>query len=265
VRIAVCWKWVSLDADLDPDARWSGVSPADEAALEVALTASDDVTLVTLGAADAEVGLRAGVAAGATRAVRVAADADLDAVTVASAVASAIGAVVADVDLVVCGDYSLDRGTGSFPAFLAAELGASQALGLVGVDTASTPIVGVRRLDGGRREILEIRTPAVVSVEGSVASLRRAPLARTLEAGRADVHVVPGPPGCGPDVSVHPFRPRPRTVAVPAGDTLDRVRAILDVGGDDIHADTVVLDSDAAAQRILAQLREWGYLGAEDG
>jgi len=79
------------------------------------------------------------------------------------------------------------------------------------------------------------------------------------------VHVVPGPPGCGPDVSVHPFRPRPRTVAVPAGDTLDRVRAILDVGGDDIHADTVVLDSDAAAQRILAQLREWGYLGAEDG
>ena len=31
----------------------------------------------------------------------------------------------------------------------------------------------VRRLDGGRRELLEVEAPAVVSVEGSVATLRR--------------------------------------------------------------------------------------------
>ncbi len=37
MRIAVCWKWVSLDRDHDDDERWSGVSAADEAALEVAL------------------------------------------------------------------------------------------------------------------------------------------------------------------------------------------------------------------------------------
>ena len=36
--------------------------------------------------------------------------------------------------LVLCGDLSADRGSGSVPAFLAAHLGAAQALGLVAVE-----------------------------------------------------------------------------------------------------------------------------------
>jgi hypothetical protein len=46
----------------------------------------------------------------------------------------------------------------------------------------------------------------------------------------------------------------------PAGDSLTRVRAILDIGGADAHAETVSLAPPDAARRILDQLHEWGYL-----
>jgi electron transfer flavoprotein beta subunit len=259
MKIAVCWKWVSLDADLDPDDRRSGVSLADEAALEVALRASDDVTLVMLGPHGADEALRAGVAAGASRAVRIDASTDLDGRVVASAIAS----VVRGVDVIVCGDYSLDRGTGSVPAFIAAELGAAQALGLVDIELDATPPRAVRRLDGGRREILGLVLPTVTSVEGAVASLRRASMSATLAAAKAPIEVVAGPTGHGAEFDAQPYRPRPRTIAAPTGDSLTRVREILDIGGGEVHADTVVLDPPDAAARIVEQLRDWGYLDDE--
>ncbi|MGE5210645.1 MAG: hypothetical protein ACM3MM_05230, partial [Acidobacteriota bacterium] len=61
MKIAVCWKWVSLDREREADRRWSGVSAADEAALEVALRIAEatgpdgtvDVTVICLGPAGA--------------------------------------------------------------------------------------------------------------------------------------------------------------------------------------------------------------------
>jgi electron transfer flavoprotein beta subunit len=270
MRIAVCWKWVSLDREREVDERWAGVSAADEAALELALAARDalaggaEVSVVALGPADADDVLRSALATGADAVRRIDASPELDSRTVAAALA----AEVAGTDLVVCGDYSIDRGTGSVPAFVAAELGWAQALGLVEVDVtraARPPLRCVRRLDGGRREILDVPLPAVVSVEGSVARLRRASLAATLAARTAPVTVVPGPHGRPPETEIHPYRPRPRSITPPVGDTLSRVRSILDVGGLESHAETVVLDPRDAARRILDQLREWGYLGEHAG
>lgn len=281
MKHAVCWKYVALgrptshaDPTDDPaaDPRWAGVSPADEAALQLALDFRDvldggrrdpnasTVTVVALGPAAADDALRSALAVGADRVVRVDAPTSTD----GRAVARALAAAVADADLVWCGDYSLDRGTGSVPAFLAAELGAAQALGLVSIDAPESdrPIRAVRRLDGGRREVLEVRPPAVVSVEGSVASLRRASLSQTLAARTAQIDVVPGPdPTESTTATVTPYRPRARVLDAPAGSTLDRVRSILDVGGGEApHAETVTLDPPAAAARILAELDEWGYL-----
>ena len=275
MKIAVCWKWVSLDRDHDLDERWAGVSAADEAALEIALSIRDvvrgdvvrgdvaggdaTVTVVGLGPADADDVLRTALAAGADDVRRIDASPELDSRTVATALAGQ----VADADLVVCGDYSIDRGTGSVPAFIAAERGIAQALGLVDIDVAtagSSSLRVVRRLDGGRRELLDVTLPAVVSVEGSVARLRRAPLAASLAARTTAITVIPGPHGRLPETEIHPYRPRPRTLTAPAGDTLSRVRAILDVGGLDSHAETVTLAPAEAAQRILDQLREWGYV-----
>lgn len=266
MNIAVCWKWVSLDREREADRRWSGVSAADEAALEVALTIAEHrpgatVTVICLGPASADDVLRDALAVGASAAIRVDASTELDSHVVAVALAGHLRGH----DLVLCGDYSLDRGTGSVPAFIAAELPSAQALGLLEVDpsaTSSEPLRVVRRLDGGRREILEVAPPAVLSVEGSAATLRRAPLAASLAARTAPIDVVRGPHGRLPEAEIHPYRPRARVLPAPAGGSLDRVRQILDVGGGDVHAELVTLDPTAAASKILDQLRDWGYLDA---
>jgi electron transfer flavoprotein beta subunit len=262
---------VSLDREREADRRWSGVSAADEAALEVALAIADehraagdhetvDVMVICLGPAGADDVLRDALAAGATSVVRVDSSTELDSRVVAVALAGQLG----DRDLVLCGDYSLDRGTGSVPAFLAGELSSAQALGLLEVRPAggapSSAFIVVRRLDGGRREILEVTAPAVLSVEGSAASLRRASLAASLAARAASIETVRGPHGRLPEAEIHPYRPRARVLAAPAGRPLDRVREILDVGGSDTHAELVALDPPAAAVKILDQLHDWGYL-----
>lgn len=273
MKIAVCWKWVSLDREREADRRWSGVSAADEAALELALTLADratdapsdasngessEVTVICLGPASADDVLRDAIAVGATVAMRVDASTELDSRVVAVALAEHLHGQ----DLVLCGDYSLDRGTGSVPAFLAGELSSAQALGLLEVDTdpTSDTLRVVRRLDGGRREILDVTAPAVLSVEGSVATLRRASLTASLAARTAPVEVVRGPHGRLPEAEIHPYRPRARVLPAPAGGSLDRVRQILDVGGGDVRAELVTLDPPAAAAKILDQLRDWGYL-----
>jgi electron transfer flavoprotein beta subunit len=180
--IAVCWKWV---AAADGDERWSGVSEPDRAALEVGLllaaAVADEVTTVSVGPHGADRALREALAAGAARAVRVDAPSDLASATVAAAIAD----VVSGAAWVVCGDVSADRGSGSVPAFVAAELDAAQALGLVEVAPGTGPLTVTRRLDGGRREVLSVTAPGVLSVEGAVARLRRAPLRAELAAGAA--------------------------------------------------------------------------------
>jgi len=263
MKVAVCWKWVSLDREREADHRWSGVSTADEAALEVALSIADrpgdhEVTVVCLGPTSADDVLRDAIAVGADSAIRIDASTELD----SHVVAVALGEHLHDHDLVVCGDYSLDRGTGSVPAFIAAELSCAQALGLLEVQTAdaSESLRVVRRLDGGRREILDVAAPAVLSVEGSAARLRRASLAASLAARDAAVTVVKGPHGRLPEAEIHPYRPRARVLPAPDGGSLDRVRQILDIGGGDVHAELVTLDAPAAAAKILDQLRDWGYL-----
>jgi electron transfer flavoprotein beta subunit len=99
-----------------------------------------------------------------------------------------------------------------------------------------------------------------MSVEGSVARLRRASLAASLAARGATVAVVRGPHGRLPESEIHPFRPRARALPAPDGGSLDRVRQILDIGGGEVHAELLTLEPTAAASKILDQLRDWGYL-----
>jgi electron transfer flavoprotein beta subunit len=120
----------------------------------------------------------------------------------------------------------------------------------------------VRRLDGGRREVLSVEAPAVLSVEGSVARLRRATLPAELAARLAEIESIAGPAGpVEAAAEVGPYRPRPRERPAPQGEALDRVRRLTATGSAPAaHAETVVLEPPAAADRILAALREWDYL-----
>ena len=188
---------------------------------------------------------------------------DLPFGTASRVVAACIAPLISHASVVLCGDYSPDRGTGSVPAFLAHELGFAQALGLIDIDLR-TPhdTTALRRLDGGRRERLAITGPIVASVEGSTARLRRAPLRSML--GTKRIETMPGRALIAADsvtTLARPYRPRPRVLAGPAGaTTLDRVRAITDASAAVSHGETVVLEPAAAADRILATLGDWGYI-----
>lgn len=240
-----------------------GMSDSDAAALEVALRLDDDVMAATVGPVAAERGLKEALAAGAQRALRIDAPADLS----SSAVAASIAPVCASASWVLCGDASRDRGSGSVPAFLAAELGIGQALGLLAIDRDRRDgrrLRLVRRLDGGRRELLLASSPTVLSVEGSVARLRRGSLPAELDAQRATIAVMSGPDGpVDQPAAVRPFRPRSRELPPPTGGADDRIRSLTDAGATSAERSVAVtLEPVAAAAKIVETLQAWGYVRA---
>jgi len=231
--IAVLLKLVDLRVEVDPLTGEPGAaaagqtlsaSPADRAALETALQlagAGEEVVAVSAGpslTADAtDTLLREALAVGAARAVRV----EIPAGTSSADVAAAIAPVITEARIVVCGDASLDRGSGAVPAFVAHHLKAAQALGLTTVSPAGEGLRVERRLDGGRREVLEVTAPAVLSVEEGL-RLRRASLAALIRAREAAIEVVTQPAAIhaeGPPERLRPYRaPAPAASSQPAPD-----------------------------------------------
>ncbi|MGB8858970.1 MAG: hypothetical protein WCC60_06935, partial [Ilumatobacteraceae bacterium] len=222
--VVVCLKWVTHPGE-PHDERFAGISPADQSALEFALVQAAalgaGVTAVTVGPLAADKVLRDALACGASQAIRIDAAAALSSSEVADAIADAVSTA----EWVWCGDYSLDRGSGSVPAFVAARLGAQQALGIIAVEWIDGALTATRRLDGGRRELLAVSAPAVVSVEGATAHLRRAGLAALRTAAAHAIEVVqPSAPAHAEAAVVRPYRPRARALAAPAGSPLERLR-----------------------------------------
>jgi electron transfer flavoprotein beta subunit len=266
VDIAVCMKWTARSGASDADARFAGISAADRAALETALVLAEQsggsVTAVAAGPVAAELALREALACGAHRAVRLDAPSTIESAEVARQLAG----VVAEAAIVVCGDCSLDRGSGAVPGFLAHRLHAAQALGLIHVDptgVSARALQAIRRLDGGRRELLTVPLPCVLSVEGSAAQLRRAGLRASLAARTATIEVRPAVPFATHEATavVTAYRPRSRAMTSPVDpDPLQRLRALTDAKGSSARGETVTLEPGEAAERILRSLREWGYL-----
>ncbi len=275
--IVVCMKWVALRPEIDPltgtivtDERWSGPSLADQAALEWALrlaqTRATAVHVITVGTADADSMLRDALAAGATAVTRVHLDDGDEHQPTSACVARLLAGVARPLDpvMVLCGDWSLDRGSASVPSYLGAELSLEAVCGLVRIEQARDRRLDVeRRLDGGRREVLAIAGPAVLSVEGTTARLRRAPLRGVLQARSANVRVLtvgtgdiewePAPQRVGP------FRPRARILDAPSDpDPRRRVEALTGAHTSRTPPQRLALDPDAAADAILDRLRAWG-------
>jgi electron transfer flavoprotein beta subunit len=172
--------------------------------------------------------------------------------------ARAIAGAVRGADLVVCGDW----GTGALPAFLAHELGAAQALGLVSLRVDGSELVGERRLDGGRRERLRIPRRAVCSLEAAGVRLRRAPLAGLLEAHA--IRTIAGGAEPLPLDAVLPGRPRTRVVAAPGGSAHERLLAL--TGALVAHDPPAIIGPVGAAEAadaLLDFLRRNGYLDSQ--
>lgn len=264
MRIVVCQKYapgrVHVDAvtgQVDADPRAFGPPLSDQAALELALLIDDsDVTVACVGPVEADVMLREALAVGATRVVRFETlDSPMD-------VAAALATVCGDADLVLCGDGGW-AGSGSVPALIAARLGRPQMLGAVQVEVTADGVRVHRRLDRGRIGLYESPLPAVVSVEGSVAKLRRASLPGLMAANDAaiDVRVAPA---SAPAVAIshpRPARQRTKVVAPPAGDgPMERILAITKATEESSPPRTLRLDPAAAAAEAVSALRQWGYI-----
>ena len=286
---AMGWSW--QEAGVDPltgavsaDPHDRGPARADFAALEHALRLAQAwdarVVAATVGPADADTMLRDALAAGAAEALRVEqagrtpvlrpADLVGGRQDLPAALAAALRARYGVPDLVLCGDRSADRGTGSFPAFLAAALNAAQALGVVRMEPDGDRVLRVhRRLDGGRREVLRVRGPAVVSVEAAGVRLRRAALPATLASRDVAIPVARMVGAAAHRAAVlgaHPYRPRPRELPGPTGTALHRT---LELTGALVARTppTVLgpLPPGEAADELLGYLRRHGYPAPGDG
>jgi len=285
---ALSWSW--RDTEVDPltgavraNRRDRGPSRAELAALEHALRLGErwDARVVAASVAPAEADemLRDALAVGAAQALRVepaswaAGPRPVGLVggeqESAAALAAALRQHYGVPDLVLCGDLAADRATGSFPAFLAASLGAEQALGCVRLEPVDDRTLRVhRRLDGGRREVLMVRPPAVVSVEAAGVRLRRAGLPAALATASTAITVASTPAATARRIRVlgaHPYRPRPRELPEPVGTALRRT---LELTGALVQRTPPAvlgpLSPGQAADELLGYLRRHGYL-AESG
>lgn len=183
MRIVVCVKHVpdlqaersfTADGRVDRGQGDGTLSELDEHAVEAALvlteTLGGEVTVVTVGPADAEDAVRRGLQMGAQHAVHVIDDAiaGSDVFGTALVLAAAIRRLGADgadgaVDLVITGMAALDGLMSVLPSLLAAHLDLPQAT-LAAELTVADGVVRVRRDLDHVTEVLEAPLPAVVSV-----------------------------------------------------------------------------------------------------
>jgi electron transfer flavoprotein beta subunit len=283
--VVAAQRWTDARPRVDPltgevrtYARAGGAGEADQCALEHALRLAAKLggrcAAVTVGPPAAEEMLRQALAVGADEVLRIgppAADPALeDGAETARVLADGLTARYGRVDLVLCGDQSVDRGTGSTPAYLAGRLGAAQALGLldVDVDVDGGGLRALRRLDGGRRESLAVPLPAVCSVEPAAVRLRRAALPATLAARRTEIPHILVDAGTGGTVrvkAVRAYRPRARVLPAPTGgDARLRMLELTGALVERVPPRVVTPSSPAeAAEELLGFLREHGYLGEE--
>jgi electron transfer flavoprotein beta subunit len=150
---------------------------------------------------------------------------------------------------------------------MAHHLGAAQALGLTGLTPSARGVLVVqRRLDGRRRERLQVGAPAVISVEPGAARLRRAPLSGLMAARQATIEVA-SPDGAADYRSrVHllrsaPYRPRPK-VLPPPSDQAPRGRLLALTGAlsERTPPRVVRADPEEAADELIGYLKDHGYL-----
>ena len=138
-----------------------------EAAVSIAESLGGEVTVLTVGPADAEDAVRRGLQMGAEHAVHVVdeAIAGSDVFGTATVLAAAIRRIGRDapVDLVVTGMASLDGVTSLLPAALAAELDLPQMTLAAELDVAEGTVTIRRELDHAS-EHLTASLPALVSV-----------------------------------------------------------------------------------------------------
>lgn len=169
-----------------------------EAAVQLRETGGDrKVVAVTAGSEQADDSLRRCLATGADRAVRIDIAEDDPIAADALGVARILAPVVREAapDLVLCGAQSQDLRHGSTGSALAALLGLPicavvRAIAWQPTDQRATV---ERELEGGSLEVLEIDTPAVLTVQSGINQPRYATLRAIKLASQSEIEVLRSP------------------------------------------------------------------------
>jgi electron transfer flavoprotein beta subunit len=144
--------------------------------------------VVTVGDAEAEGALRRCLAMGADRAVRVAAE-PLDPVSTARALAVAVA--VESPDLVLCGVQSADSVQGSTGVALAELLGLARVAVVTRLEWSGAGTATVHReLEGGIVDVVEVDTPALLTIQTGINQPRYANLRAIKQAEQHEIAVV---------------------------------------------------------------------------
>jgi electron transfer flavoprotein beta subunit len=234
---------------VDPDALEWELNEWDDFSLEAALQLREaqgdgEVVVVSVGDEEAEEGLRACLAKGADRALRVWEDSleGIDPLAVARVLAALVERE--SPDLVLCGVQSSDGVHGATGVALAAHLGLPRVavVKALDYDAASGTASVERELEGGLVELLRVHLPALLTIQTGINEPRYANLRAIKQAKEKPLEVI-GLPGLGLDE---------QAVVAAAG---ARVRSLSppDSGG---GADMLNGSASAVAERIAEIVRE---------
>ncbi|PLX40958.1 MAG: hypothetical protein C0608_07490 [Deltaproteobacteria bacterium] len=167
------------------------VNPFDEYAIEEAVQivekSGGEVVLVSIGTADCEETLRAGLALGALRGWLVETSEVLD----SAAIADVLAAVYKEEspDLVITGKQSVDTDNNQAAQMLAAKLDLPQACFAFKVELGDGKATVEREIDGGL-DVKEITLPAVITADLRLNQPRYAALPQIMKAKRKEVKKV---------------------------------------------------------------------------
>ena len=152
-----------------------------------------EVVVVTVGDDDADAALRRCLAMGADRAIRVDAE-PRDPVSTARAVAEVVAAE--SPDLVLTGVQSADSVQGSTGAALAELIGLPRVAVVTKLDwSGSGPATVDRELEGGLVDVVEVDTPALLTIQTGINQPRYANLRAIKQAEQHEIRVVDADPG----------------------------------------------------------------------
>ena len=259
MRIIVCVKQVLYTGgafEIDPEAKQAypkNTEPIymtnriDRSALEEALSLrkeiGGDIVTITLGPDRAATVVSSCLASGADRAIHLISDDSKANDAYITALALSRAAAELGGDMILCGTRSSDEGSWQVPPMMAELLNLPQVTSVIKIEVSSgqKKVRAVRRLERGRREVVECPLPAVIGVEAAIREPRYISVRSHLISARSEIERRPmeslskGSEGMTPLtrlVGFSPPRPRPKKLAQPDAsmDVADRINFILSGG-----------------------------------
>jgi electron transfer flavoprotein beta subunit len=200
VKLVVCVKQVAVLGDeveftddergVDPDYLDHALNEWDTFATEEALRlreAAGEVVVVSVGDEDAEEALRRCLAMGADRGVRLEVEETLDPVQTARALAEVVRGE--SPDLVFCGVQSADAVQAATGTALAELLELPRVAVVTKVELADGKATVHRELEGGLVDVVEVDTPALLTIQTGINEPRYATLRAIKQAEEKEIEV----------------------------------------------------------------------------